>query len=145
MTTMSTKKTAPKKTTAPDELSLLRIRARALETELAKANAQLTDLRAAHAGLAEKMKHRASGLPVVADMMKAVLAIYQKPGTGRTLLEAVNQAIAEMREVNGDTLPALDEGPKEKLAGGTWKATSSAPAPPNPPVLPEFACIILYA
>lgn len=112
---MSTKKKPAPRTAAPqrtdaDELASLRAQVKALSRELAECTARAESFGAMHDKLLAALQRRASGLPIVADMMKAVLGIYQKPGTGRTLLEAVNQAIAEMRAFNGgDTLPGCGD------------------------------------
>jgi len=107
---MSTKK-APKTETlradiAPDDLVRLRLRLKTAEKALVESEQALSDLLTKHSKLTAELARRASGLPILADLVGVALRMHGKDTAGRTVLQAIEKAIREMRAFNGgDALP----------------------------------------
>jgi len=105
---MATKK--PTTPTAPNEVTLLRARCKALETELASTAKERDSLSARHGSLVAELRRRGSGLPILARLVDVVIEMHGKDTAGRTILIGVAKTIAEMRAFNGsDELPGRDE------------------------------------
>lgn len=107
---MSTKKTprneSPRGDISHADLLRLRLRLKTAEDALADRERTLSDLLFKHSKLTAELARRASGLPILADLVGVALRMHGKDTAGRTILVAIGKAINEMRAFNGgDALP----------------------------------------
>lgn len=105
-TKKSTKHEIPRGDISHADLLRLRLRLKTAEDALAESDRRLSDLLTKHSKLTAELARRASGLPILADLVGVALRMHGKDTAGRTVLQAIEKAIREMRAFNGgDALP----------------------------------------
>ncbi len=110
-TKKSTKNESPRGDISHDDLQRLRLRLKTTEDALAESESRLSDLLTRHSKLTAELARRASGLPILGDLVGVALRMHGKDTAGRTILVAIGKAIAEMRAFNGgDALPTDGAG-----------------------------------